>query len=320
MRPYNLPSDQYALYQISAHGRRLAEGDERVAVCTDCHGTHDIRQVNDSESPAFPTRVPDTCGRCHRDEALMSSFGLSATIVEEFHESVHGKALLEGGDPSAPSCARCHGVHGATPPGFGDVDKVCGQCHATARDFFVGTIHEEAMDAAGLPECASCHGSHAITPAGSELAREVCTECHGDDSGPAELGQKLLALQTAASHEITSAEGLILEAEQVPLDAEDYWARLELAKTHLQEVYPIMHSVDLDKVSPIALAARSEAEEIQREIYDKLTDIRIRRLGLVIFWFYILLTVAILVALRRQKIRRLMSQAKLAKGPHGEKA
>jgi hypothetical protein len=231
----------------------------------------------------------------------MSAFGLSATTVEEFRGSVHGSALLEDGDPAAPSCARCHGVHGATPPGFGDVDKVCGQCHGTARDFFVGTVHEEAMDAAGLPECASCHGNHAVGAAGSELASEVCHECHEDGSAPAELGRKLLALQAAATQEIASAEGLIAEAEQVPLDVEDYWARIELAKTHLQEVYPIMHSVDLDKVSPLAVAARSEAEEIQKEIYEKLSDIRIRRLGLVVFWFYILLTVAILVALRRQK-------------------
>jgi cytochrome c553 len=89
---------------------------------------------------------------------------------------VHGEALLEDADPNAPNCARCHGVHGASPPGFGDVAKVCGQCHASARLFFERSVHKEAMDAAGLPECASCHGNHAIGPAGSELAGEVCQE------------------------------------------------------------------------------------------------------------------------------------------------
>ena len=47
MRPYNLPADQMALYRTSKHGLLLARGDERVAVCTDCHGVHDIRPRSD---------------------------------------------------------------------------------------------------------------------------------------------------------------------------------------------------------------------------------------------------------------------------------
>lgn len=301
MRPYNLPIDQLALYQISGHGRRLAEGDDRVAVCTDCHGAHDVRSANDPESPTFRTNVPRTCGRCHADPELMGDYGLSAAVLEEFQASVHGRALLAEANPNAPSCARCHGVHGASPPGFGDVATVCGQCHSSARAFFERSVHKEAMDALGLPECASCHGNHAIGPVGSELARDVCLECHDEGSPPAEIGRRLLALQSAAVHEISSAEELIEQAGQVPLAVEDYRARLELARTHLQEAYPAMHSVDVEQVTPLTLSARSAAEAIQSEIYDKLADIRLRRLGLVLFWFYIVLTIAILSRLRRQK-------------------
>ena len=39
MRPYNLPVDQYAVYQTSHHGRAIARGERRAAVCTDCHGS-----------------------------------------------------------------------------------------------------------------------------------------------------------------------------------------------------------------------------------------------------------------------------------------
>ena len=301
MRPYNLPIDQFALYQISVHGRKLAEGDRRVAVCTDCHGAHEVRGASDPLSSTYRTNVPATCGRCHADREVMGPYGLSAEVLNEYLSSVHGKALLEDANPNAPNCARCHGVHGASPPGFGDVAKVCGQCHGSAREYFDASVHKDAMDAVELPECASCHDNHAIRPAGSELQGKVCLECHDEGSPPAEVGKKLLALQSAASHEIERAGELIEEAQQVPLDVGDYQARLELAKTHLQEAYPAMHSLDVEQVTPLTLSARSGAEDVQKEIYDKLSDIRIRRLGLVLFWFYIVLTVAILVRLRQKK-------------------
>jgi hypothetical protein len=301
MRPYNLPIDQYALYQISNHGRQLARGETPVAVCSDCHGAHEVLSGHDPESPTYAVNVPQTCGKCHADETLMNRYGLPAGTLEEYRDSVHGKALLEEANLNSPNCARCHGVHGAAPPGIGDVDKVCGQCHASAREFYVESSHRQTMNEAGYLECASCHGSHRIGPAGSELANRVCQECHEGDSEPAEIGRKLLALQDATSHEVERAGELIDDAEQVPLDVEDYRARLEMAKTHLNEIYPAMHSLEIEKVSTFSVSARSEAEDIQKEIYDKLSDIRIRRLGLVLFWFYILLTVAILARLHRQK-------------------
>jgi len=36
-----------------------------TAVCTDCHGTHDIRSVDDPDSPVFKENLQQTCGRCH---------------------------------------------------------------------------------------------------------------------------------------------------------------------------------------------------------------------------------------------------------------
>ena len=128
MRPYNLPSDQYALYQTSRHGLQLAKGDDQVAVCTDCHGVHEIRPTDDPTSSVFTRNIPRTCGRCHGDLKLMAAYGKKDNPVTDFAAGVHGKALA-GGNDSAPACTRCHGSHGATPPGVGDVAKVCGQCH-----------------------------------------------------------------------------------------------------------------------------------------------------------------------------------------------
>ena len=48
MRQYDLPTDQYAKYQESIHGLQLAEGDENVATCSDCHSDHLVLKANES--------------------------------------------------------------------------------------------------------------------------------------------------------------------------------------------------------------------------------------------------------------------------------
>ena len=49
MRTYNpsLRTDQLDQYHTSVHGKRLATGDSKVAVCVDCHSVHDIRPPSD---------------------------------------------------------------------------------------------------------------------------------------------------------------------------------------------------------------------------------------------------------------------------------
>ncbi|HEU4764475.1 MAG TPA: cytochrome c3 family protein, partial [Candidatus Eisenbacteria bacterium] len=75
MRVYNLPSNQYELYQTSQHGIRLAKGDEGVAVCTDCHGVHEIRPRDDPKSSVFGRNIPATCGKCHGNAAFLARRG-----------------------------------------------------------------------------------------------------------------------------------------------------------------------------------------------------------------------------------------------------
>jgi cytochrome c553 len=52
--------DQYLQYQTSTHGKRMAEGDGRVATCTDCHNAHGVRRVRDAQSPVAPLNVVAT--------------------------------------------------------------------------------------------------------------------------------------------------------------------------------------------------------------------------------------------------------------------
>ena len=78
MRKYNpnLPTDQYAKYLTSQHGKRDSAGDPDVAVCTSCHSVHNIRSKKNPASPVFPTNIPGTCAACHMDANRMKRHGL----------------------------------------------------------------------------------------------------------------------------------------------------------------------------------------------------------------------------------------------------
>ncbi len=59
MRASGLPTDQFAKYWSSVHGQRLATAnDTRVAICTDCHGSHDVKKVSDPSAKVFVAQRP----------------------------------------------------------------------------------------------------------------------------------------------------------------------------------------------------------------------------------------------------------------------
>ena len=299
MRPYNLPVDQYAVYQISQHGQAVAAGDVTAAICTDCHGIHDIRRVSNPASSAYSRNIPSTCARCHADPSLMEPHGLTASVVADYESGIHGRSLLEERNLAAPNCTTCHGVHGATPPGIGDVDKICGACHDQTRQAFLEGPHREAMLAAGLPECASCHSNHAIERFHFEDIDGLCGECHGAESEQATLGAKIHTLVHSTAERIEEAASLVQRAERAALRIEDYEARLEEARTYLTEALPLVHAVTVEPVEQVTRRAHAIADEVQHEIHGEL-DRTEEHLGLALFWFYVLMTLVILVLFKRR--------------------
>ena len=300
MRPWNLPTDQYALYQTSRHGIRLAQGDERVAVCTDCHGVHAIRARDDPQSSIFVNNIPRTCGRCHADAALMERYGVREDAYAEYRASVHGRALLDQGNATAPECSRCHGAHGAAPPGLGDIEKACGQCHAAARAYFLQGPHKEGMDAAGFPECASCHGHHRVLRAERDLLDTVCLKCHATGSAPEEVARAMKALLVGASEAIDRARALVDRAAAIPLYVEDYEARLGEARAAVVEALPATHALALGRIEEMTRRARSIANEVESEVNGKFEQRKWRPIGLLVFWFYLLLALGVLLRFRQR--------------------
>ena len=121
MRSYNpsMPVDQLDKYRTSVHGIRNAKGDPHTAECASCHGSHDIRSAKDVKSKVYATNIPATCAHCHSDAGLMKSYKIPTDQFEKFSKSVHGIALLQKNDVSAPACNSCHGNHGAARQRFG---------------------------------------------------------------------------------------------------------------------------------------------------------------------------------------------------------
>jgi hypothetical protein len=189
--------DQEREYWTSRHGTLLRQGDDKVAVCTDCHGVHGILRPSDPRSSVYPTRVAETCRGCHADAARMAGYTLAdgrplpVDQYERWSRSVHAAALIDKEDLSAPTCNDCHGNHGATPPGLESVAFVCGQCHGREADLFRASpkrtgfeTHNEflaSLDAAaGAAPCAACHEAEPQGQVKNFHHFSECTTCHGN--------------------------------------------------------------------------------------------------------------------------------------------
>jgi hypothetical protein len=292
MAAFGLPADQLALYQISGHGRALAAGDLTAAVCTDCHGVHDIYGVADPASATQARNVASSdCGQCH------AGSGAGTDVLGDYEGSVHHAAVQQG-DMEAPSCVHCHGSHGAAPPGIGTVNRVCGQCHSETREAFRHSPHSEGIVAAGEPQCAACHENHRVGPATADLW-SACTDCHDESSDAMRTGQKILTLMQQTEDEMVRARQSTAEARAVPLDVRDYEARLDLAASYLAKARPRTHSLDPESVEELTRKARSIGEQVQADVAGELYVLEGRDLVVLFLWLYIVVTVAALQLYRR---------------------
>lgn len=181
-------------YEKSVHGIALIEKKEiNAAVCTDCHGSHDLHKSTNPASKLNWQNVPNTCGKCHEN------------VEQTYLRSVHGTAV-KAGVRDAPVCTDCHGEHtiqavklAASRVSPANIPETCGQCHAAQRIItqyrlppnvfatYVQSFHGLALQSGNLTaaNCASCHGIHDILPANDPLSTinaqnlpQTCGKCH----------------------------------------------------------------------------------------------------------------------------------------------
>lgn len=187
-------SKPFFAYRESVHGKSVAAGSEKAAVCSDCHNAHDVLPPTNPKSTIFKTNTPETCKKCHE------------SIYTEYSDSVHGKAVKHGVF-SAPVCVDCHGIHSirshidphSTVAAQVISRSTCGQCHGSEKltaefgvaenrvSSYFASYHglESRVGSVETANCASCHGIHHILPSSdprssvnkANLAR-TCGQCH----------------------------------------------------------------------------------------------------------------------------------------------
>jgi len=346
MAKYKLPTDQYAKYWTSVHGQRLAAAaDTQVAICIDCHGSHDIKKASDPTAAVYPPNVPKLCASCHADATKMGPYGIPTDQYEIYAKSVHGVALLENADVRAPSCASCHGSHDAKPPTSTSVVEVCGKCHTATQALYMESRHAELSTAA--PKCWTCHGTHDVAQPSQKLFFHVvrpdyqCSTCHDpvDKSLRIQLDQfrteserrcdtchhpdsDIYAQVAAIADSLSGAQGAfdsassrIHEAAGVGMTVEDANVTLSEAKTSLIKSQAAVHTTKLTIISTTAAEARSKAESAGTIAQGRLDESVFRREAMIVVLALIVLNVMALLLVRRRVERRPRAEAPAGGSP-----
>jgi len=304
MRQYGIPTDQLEYYQTSQHGEALLKrNDTKVAVCIDCHGTHQIFKANDPQSFVFPTKLPLMCAKCHSDEKLMSQYNLPSNTLEDYSSGVHGQALLERNNRSAPTCAGCHGNHGAAPPGVTEVENVCGQCHIKTAEYFSRSPHQLAMQKRLMSQCISCHQHHKTSLPDLRMFDSVCLNCHDKTFGAYARGQKIKSLIEEAQTEIENAKKSIALAKIKGIEVSSDENLLEGATSEMLQVVPITHTLILSEVETHTKAGKSIAGDIDLRIHNIFESMRLRKVALGFIWLFIFLVVMVIYAKKKRADR-----------------
>jgi cytochrome b subunit of formate dehydrogenase len=184
----------FVSYQESVHGRAVEKGSAKAAVCTDCHGSHEILPANEQNSPISKFNVPATCGKCH------------SVVQQTFMASIHGQGIVRG-NTLAPVCTDCHGIHTIKPHADPNAPvsernlsvDVCARCHRGVRlsqefgipggrvSSYMDSYHGLAVEGGSVvaANCSSCHGVHDILPSSDPHStinhanlQATCGKCH----------------------------------------------------------------------------------------------------------------------------------------------
>jgi hypothetical protein len=80
---FGLTKDVGGTFKESFHGMRSEIGSKSVAVCTSCHGAHDIYAAADPRSKVNAANVSKTCGACHEGAQLNFAAAFTHRSVSE---------------------------------------------------------------------------------------------------------------------------------------------------------------------------------------------------------------------------------------------
>jgi hypothetical protein len=300
MKKFNpgLPIDQYEKYLTSVHGEKNRTGDSKAATCVSCHSNHLIRAVKDPRSPVYPTNIPQTCAKCHSNKSYMSQYRIPTDQYENYKQSVHGVALLQNSDLSAPACNSCHGNHGAIPPGVSSVASVCGACHTANADLFDKSPHSKAFAHSKLPGCVVCHSNHLVKAPTDKMVgltdSAVCSKCHKPSDPASSTILAIKAILDSLTVGENNAEKLIAKAEELGMDVSDASYSLKDVKQSLVETRVQIHAFALEPLKEAAEPGLKIVAQTQKNAMSAIDEYYFRRQGLGIATLVITFLVIIL--------------------------
>jgi hypothetical protein len=290
-------------FRTSVHCKKISEGDAKVATCTNCHGVHGILPHKDPRSPVYRRNVPATCSQCHNAE-YMRGRTVPTNQYTLYVGSVHGKALLEKGDLSAPACNNCHGNHGAVPPNTRDISVVCGTCHGREGELFAKSKVSQTLELEGKRGCVTCHSNHdvqvpsdAMISAGPE---GVCGRCHAAGSPGAKAAAVIVPRFQALKSRLAEADSLLGVAERRGMEISAGRELLKQSEDQIVNLRAVLHSFDLAPIQAVMDEGSGLADRAHREGLLALRDWRNRRIGMALSLGVILLLMTGLIL----KIRR----------------
>ncbi len=305
MRQFNVRTDQFAEYKTSRHGILLAKGDKNVATCSSCHGAHDVRKKDDPLSPVYKFNIPKLCSKCHSDPKRMAAYRIPTNQFEEYKKSHHGKMLLEKNDLAVPTCADCHGFHGAAPPGVGEVANVCGNCHNLIAGYYREGPHQKAVQKGGVPKCITCHGNHYIPRPSLDMLvgteKGHCGQCHDPATPAYKLGENFKQDYEATQGRMSKSLATAKELRTQGFDISDFEEWDNQVKNKLTEARPTTHSVSAEKINAKFGEAKKLVDKMDDRVREMTRSLVERKWGLAAMWI-LLIIIGVSIWFKRQAL------------------
>ena len=178
-------------FEASIHGRALNRNAPYAPTCSECHGTHEIKNNTDPSSESFKMNIPIMCGRCHKEGAPVARvYKISEhNILENYSQSIHGEGLFKKGLLVSAACTDCHRSHlilprtsKASSVSATNISETCMSCH-----FLIEEVHKKIIrgelwenEPGAIPACTDCHVPHKVRKETLELtlSDRSCLKCH----------------------------------------------------------------------------------------------------------------------------------------------
>jgi len=219
------------LYQESFHGQKYLQGVKDAPWCQDCHGSHDIKSVNDPQSITYRLNIPKMCAVCHQNPQIVKRYRIPVKEPYKiYQQSIHGMAIEKMGLIKAAVCSDCHGSHTlrrASDPQSEiykyNVPQTCGKCHFGIWKTYEESVHGKALadKLPNAPTCTDCHGEHNIITSTDTLSKvyprnipKTCSFCHAEETLASKYGLSSLVYETyqESFHGIANKYGLLTVA------------------------------------------------------------------------------------------------------------